>query len=648
MRSEAELREASGYASRPRDFDDLIGILDPELRLITPTDPEGSAGETQSGDPPAQPALLSAHPRLPRPLAPRLADRKQRETRRGRAELRLAERAAIWDAKPENRHLPSVSEWASIRTLTRPKDWTEPQRRMMRRAGRCMVCRRSGMAALIALLSWGGIELYGTFRASGLVESLGTANISEVPAIVSRIAGYRRWVDPRLRSLLQNPESSSREKLNASLALLPVDRSQLPFLAERLLGASPSELPVLRDVLSPHRGELIPKLWTVLEAAKTSDDRMLCGAGALARYDPANPEWQTIAHRLAPAIVAVNPVYLGSWLDALRPVKRPLIDPLVTIFRDKARPETEHILATSILAEYGSDDPELLAELLMIADPQSYNTLFAVAVRQPQKMMPLFQAELAQTASTSTDATQAEAAKETLAERQARAAVALIRMGKANDVWPLLGHSPDPRVRSFIVNLVKPLLTDPVEIAQELERLNSLANRQPPVANPKMHDILFDSDTSTRRALILALGTFGADDLSPAEREKLANMLVDLYHNDPDSGVHGAAQWALRQWKEHEKLKTKDAGSIPLEERGPRRWFVNSQGQTLAIIAGPLEFQMGSAETDPERNAAIEREYQVTIPRKFAIATNEVTFGQFQRQSRPTLASNWTRTPRNN
>ena len=45
MRSEAELREASGYASRPRDFDDVIGILDPELRLITPTDPEGSGGE---------------------------------------------------------------------------------------------------------------------------------------------------------------------------------------------------------------------------------------------------------------------------------------------------------------------------------------------------------------------------------------------------------------------------------------------------------------------------------------------------------------------------------------------------------------------------------------------------------------------------
>src|SRR5262249_41796878 len=41
MRSESDLRDASGYAGRPREFDDLIRILNPELRLITPTDPEG-------------------------------------------------------------------------------------------------------------------------------------------------------------------------------------------------------------------------------------------------------------------------------------------------------------------------------------------------------------------------------------------------------------------------------------------------------------------------------------------------------------------------------------------------------------------------------------------------------------------------------
>jgi hypothetical protein len=41
------LMEASGYAGRPKDFENLIRILDSELRLITPTDPEGEEGGLQ-------------------------------------------------------------------------------------------------------------------------------------------------------------------------------------------------------------------------------------------------------------------------------------------------------------------------------------------------------------------------------------------------------------------------------------------------------------------------------------------------------------------------------------------------------------------------------------------------------------------------
>ena len=73
MRSEAELRDASGYAGRPRDFDDLLRILDRELRLITPTDPEGSTGEGAARQAGGR-AVLPAHPRLPGPLAAGLAD----------------------------------------------------------------------------------------------------------------------------------------------------------------------------------------------------------------------------------------------------------------------------------------------------------------------------------------------------------------------------------------------------------------------------------------------------------------------------------------------------------------------------------------------------------------------------------------------
>ena len=71
MRARQELLDASGYANRPREFDDLIRILDPELRLITPTDPEGSLTEIQQTTP--KRAVLPTCTRLPGPLIARMA-----------------------------------------------------------------------------------------------------------------------------------------------------------------------------------------------------------------------------------------------------------------------------------------------------------------------------------------------------------------------------------------------------------------------------------------------------------------------------------------------------------------------------------------------------------------------------------------------
>jgi eukaryotic-like serine/threonine-protein kinase len=146
MRSEQDLRDASGFCNRPMDFHDLLHILDNELRLITPTDPTGT------DDNPASVSLGGryyqlTHDYLVHPLRDWLT-RKQTETRRGRAELRLAERSSHWNDKPENRHLPSALEWANIRLLTRKIHWTDPQRKMMKRADRV-----HGVRGVLTLLS---------------------------------------------------------------------------------------------------------------------------------------------------------------------------------------------------------------------------------------------------------------------------------------------------------------------------------------------------------------------------------------------------------------------------------------------------------------------------------------------------------------
>src|SRR5262249_13518235 len=57
MRSQAHLLEASGYTARPKEFDDLMGVLDKELRLVTPTDPDGPNDAERMNSAPNQFAL---------------------------------------------------------------------------------------------------------------------------------------------------------------------------------------------------------------------------------------------------------------------------------------------------------------------------------------------------------------------------------------------------------------------------------------------------------------------------------------------------------------------------------------------------------------------------------------------------------------
>src|SRR5262249_4020769 len=126
-------------------------------------------------------------------------------------------------------------------------------------------------------------------------------------------------------------------------------------------------------------------------------------------------------------------------------------------------------------------------------------------------------------------------------------------------------------------------------------------------------------------------GTFGLEGLSPGELEPLVAKLLDLYRNDADAGIHGAAGWTLRKWGQQDKVKEMDAQLMKVEDWGDRRWFINGQGQTFAVIEGSVAFRMGSPASDSERPPESEPPRRMVIARRFAIAAREVTVEQFQR-----------------
>jgi formylglycine-generating enzyme required for sulfatase activity/serine/threonine protein kinase len=214
----------------------------------------------------------------------------------------------------------------------------------------------------------------------------------------------------------------------------------------------------------------------------------------------------------------------------------------------------------------------------------------------------------------------AEGDRIALASQQANGAAALLQLGDAERVWPLLQHSPYPDRRSYLVQRLAPLGIDATSLVQRLEE---------------------EQDVSARRTLVLALGEYTAEQMPAELRTRLVPRLLEWYRSDPDPGLHGAIDWLLRHAREGPEPRKFDWGQAAAlskadeEQRGKeppkdRRWYVNQTGQTLAIFPGPVEFLMGSPGSEPGRDTD-EKLHRRRIGRGFALATKPVTVAQFQK-----------------
>jgi formylglycine-generating enzyme required for sulfatase activity len=366
----------------------------------------------------------------------------------------------------------------------------------------------------------------------------------------------------------------------------------------------------------------------------------------------------------------------------LRPQGERLADPLAEVFRSKDRPDEAHA-AAGILADYLADQPAQLVNLLLDADEKQFAMLYPRLQDRRDQALPLLCAELA----LQPNPQWLDHRKEHLAKRQANAAVAVLRLGQPDKVWPLLQYHPDPseprtqdpRLRSYLIHSFSRLGAD---LQTMVSRLNT------------------ETDPTARRALLLSLGEFspdvfpharptylvlqshgaqalpstgvplgwlvqqgaafgvmGARSFSPqfpaADRGPLVPELMQEYQDNPDPGLHGAAEWLLRQWHQVPSLRRIDAEGAKPEHRkakltriyqelarengrGDGYWYVNGVGQTMVVIPGPVQFLMGSPDSEDGRQASgsggmDETQHTAKIGHSYAIAAKEVTVEQFQR-----------------
>ena len=260
MRSYAELLEASGYGNRPSEFDDLTHILDREIRLITPTDPDGkaeadeSATQIQSG----QKYYQLTHDYLIHSLRDWLT-RKQRETRRGRAELRLAERAALWQVKAENRHLPSWWEYLTAVWLVPAKNRTPAQQTMLRKARGIHAVRWGSTLAVLLLIGFVIGNVIAAERQRSLRRLVATALDAvqngrglAIPFTLRDLEHLpRALVVAELKTRYANAEP--QRKLGLAYAMARYSQVDGPFLASQIHGSAPEEVDNLLDAFGRAR-----------------------------------------------------------------------------------------------------------------------------------------------------------------------------------------------------------------------------------------------------------------------------------------------------------------------------------------------------------------------------------------------------------
>jgi formylglycine-generating enzyme required for sulfatase activity len=620
-----ELLEASGYGRHPADFSGLIDLLDSELRLIVAISGEDDAATAGGGKDDGVSYQL-AHDYLVPSLREWLT-RGQKETRRGRAELLFADRATVWNARRERRQLPSLWQCLQIRWWTRRQDWTQPQQAMMREAQRYYLSRTA--FAIVAVLVAGGTarEFFGNLRATVLRERLLVARIRDVPAIVRQIEPYRSRVQPLLEaaSREQATQDDPVRDLAIHLALLPGDGSQVEPVLEHLLEARPQDVGVIVASLEPYKQIVSEQLWSnVGETSPQTAGSRIRAACALAAYEPENPRWGDAAGPVATLMVNEEPLALGTWSECLRPVNTRLVPPLTAIFLG-SNSSSLRSRAASVLGDYLSERPAELAELMLDDFVNGYTIPFTRVEDLAGEVIPVLLAEIDRAMPVTSD----ESVLERAAKRKANAAVGLVKLGRPEHVWGLLRQTPDPRIRSYVIDRLATSGAGSVEVTDRFDE---------------------ERDVTVRGAMLLILGSYAEENVSIAVRQRMVSRVREMYRHDPDPGIHGASKWLLRMWNDEAWLRETDATmrteasrraamqpstASPVDSKA-RSWHVNSAGQTMVVIPGPVEFSMGSPKDD---DAATFNDpvHPKRIGRTYAIADTPVTIGQF-REFRPDYA----------
>jgi serine/threonine protein kinase/formylglycine-generating enzyme required for sulfatase activity len=535
MKSYDQLFHDSGYSDR-KQFEELIRVLDNEMRLIARTDPSGIDLDSENMESvasldPAKKYFRLSHDYLVTALRKWL-NRKQRETRRGRAELLLAERAAFWSAKPESRYLPSIPEHFRIRLLTPKAQWNENEKAVMKSAAKSHGRFLAISLAVMAALALAGVGLSNSIQernADQLVDNVLLADTSQVRDAVAKLESYRS-ASTKLTAAFNNNPTKSREKLHAAMALASDSPECRSYLLDQIPVISADRLQPVCDSLNGSPGksniELTDRLVDMLNDNSAAAQSRLQVACAMAQLDAKHEVWEDSNLRkfVAEQLTQLYPSDLSPLRNALSPVASKITPYLRDIFLDEEREQQQRLFATESLVDYASSSPKTLYALLVDCDQRQFPLVFRALESESDVVIEMARQTIArEIPALGTDAE----IRSRLARNQANAAVTLYQLGQFADVWPLVEKiGTDPTVRNLVIHGIWNRGSSPKPL---LEKLCSKT-----------------SDSMLQFAM-LAIGEFPIASFNESESNRLVSRVTDLLKDAKTAEIAASAQWLLRK-----------------------------------------------------------------------------------------------------
>lgn len=386
--SYSKLLEASRYED-PREFQELLEILDDEVRLITPIEQHSNASTAGVQQAQREPASHQRHYQLTHDfLVPSLRGwltSKQRETHSGRAELSLEQHTAWWTAHPESRFLPPIADWLKIRLWTKPNRWTEAQRSMMKRADGSVAVKTLFIAAVVAVMLTGAglwSQRNATERnrlradAQSFISRLTRADVNNVPDDLVEIREK-----PQLHEFMMD-SLAVQENWRSSFAVLAIssnDDTARKSAAENITRAILTDELPLEDLMAIRESTLrtnskdlfIDILWA---AVSQGDSSNMSASVVLAGIDSTNPNWSNLARGVSRWLVNRPTGEMPKAIEALQSVGSKLIADLALRARqheDVASSSSQN--ATSALVAYAQ--PTHVRDVMSVALPASKKQL---------------------------------------------------------------------------------------------------------------------------------------------------------------------------------------------------------------------------------------------------------------------------------